>query len=195
MSRPAAPDEDLVRAFVEGDREAFEEIVDRYERRVYAVALRMCGDAETARDVTQEVFISALRSLRSFRGTARLSTWLHRVTVNASLDRLRRRRDDLPLEETAGRADPGRGPEEAAVESDRARRVRRAIAALTPEFRAVVVLHDLQDLAYAEVAEALEIPIGTVKSRIHRARMELARLLGHLREAAGEPDREDPTLR
>lgn len=189
-------DADLIAAHLAGERAAFDEIVDRYERRLYAVALRMCGDVETARDVTQEVFITALRSLKSFRGEARVSTWLHRVAVNASLDRLRRRqrRPELPLEQGGERAGASPDPEEAAVASERAVAVRHAVAALAPEFRAAVVLHDLQGLDYAEVAEALGIPLGTVKSRLHRARLELARALGHLRDQPREPASDEGPL-
>lgn len=198
MSRSGEPrsDADIVAAHLGGERGAFDEIVDRYEARVYAVALRMCGDAEAARDVTQDVFITALRSLKAFRGEARISTWLHRIAVNASLDRLRRRqrRREQPLDETIEGAVPGLDPEEAAVETERATAVRLAIAALPVEFRAVIVLHDLQGLDYSKVAESLEIPLGTVKSRIHRARLELARMLGHLREEVREPGREERPL-
>jgi RNA polymerase sigma-70 factor (ECF subfamily) len=179
------PDEELVRAYLNGDPGAFDALVTRYQQRVYAVALRMCGDPEDARDATQNALISALRNLRSFRAEAKLSTWLHRLAVNASLDVIRRRRPSASLEELSDRRSEGTSPEESAVTADRARSVHRALAALSPEHRAVVVLHDLQQQDYAEVAEILDIPVGTVKSRIHRARIELAKLLGHLRE--GEP--------
>lgn len=180
-----ASDAALIERHNTGDRSAFEEIVTRYERAVYAVAVRMCGEPEDARDVVQETFISAMRGLRTFRADAKLSTWLHRITVNAALDSIRRRqrRETRPLEEVAERADPVAGPEEEAVRSERASAVRSALARLGADHRAVLVLHDLEQLDYAEVAEVLDIPLGTVKSRIHRARLEMARLLGHLKES------------
>ena len=190
-----APDGELISAYVGGDPRAFDAIVDRYERRVYGVALRMCGDAEDARDVTQEVFVNALRALRTFRGDAQLSTWFHRVAINASYDHARKRKRRLaqPIDDEHDRADEGPGPEESAVAASRAAAVHRALAAISAEHRAVIVLHDLQGLDYPEVAEALGIPLGTVKSRIHRARVELAKRLGHLRETEPSAGR-DPLM-
>lgn len=181
-------DGELVRRHVEGVRGAFEEIVTRHRNRVYAVSLRICGRQEDALDVVQDVFVAAYRKLSSFRQEALLTTWLHRLAVNASLDLARRksRRDHPSLETIADVADAAAGPEDLAIRADRAAAVQRALRAITPEYRAVVVLHDLQDLDYAQVAEVLGVPLGTVKSRIHRARIELAKLLGHLEPAEGE---------
>ena len=190
MSEPTAvSDERLVEEFRLGRSSAFDELVTRNEARVYAVALRMTGHREDALDVMQEVFISMLRALPRFRAEARVSTWIHRVTVNASLDLLRRRtrRPVEPLTATHERASGDPGPDEAAVEHGRAAEVRAAVMRLEPDHRAVIVLHDLEGLDYREVAESLEIPLGTVKSRIHRARLELARHLGHLREPTASP--------
>lgn len=183
MSYVDETDEGLIARYVRGEGRAFDEIVTRYERRVYSVAFRMCGDPDAARDVTQDVFVSALKALRKFRGDAQLGTWFHRVAVNSSLDHLRklkRRRETsevdaaIPSEEA--------GPEDRAIAATRAVEVQRALAELTEEHRAVLVLCDLHGCDYAEVSSALDIPLGTVKSRIHRARLEMARLLGHLRE-------------
>ena len=183
-------DEDLVRRFGGGDGRAFDDLLRRYERKVYAVAYRMCSDPDDARDVTQEVFLSAYTALKTYRFEAQLGTWFHRVAVNASLDRLRRRkrRAESPLELVGDAADSGPAPEEKAEQAERSVVVQRALAALSPDHRAVLVLHDLQDLDYAAVAEALNVPLGTVKSRIHRARAELAVLLGHLRPAHGDQE-------
>lgn len=182
-------DRELVLAFVAGDRSAFEEIIVRYERRVFSVCLRMCGDQEDARDAAQETFVTAYRSLQGFRGDAQLSTWLHRVAVNASLDLLRKRSKRPTAVEVVPEATSDEpGPEEVAVRSDRAAAVHAALAKLSEDHRAVIVLFDLQGLQYPEVAQALDVPVGTVKSRLHRARVDLARLLGHLREPqAREP--------
>ncbi|HEX9776069.1 MAG TPA: sigma-70 family RNA polymerase sigma factor [Actinomycetota bacterium] len=198
MSEQEPEDRALVERYVAGDRSAFDAIVARHDRRVYAVALRMTGRREDALDVTQDVFVTAMRSLRTFRGDAQLTTWLHRVTVNACLDQARRakRRRGIPLEVLGEQPASGPGPDERAESASRAAEVRRALARLTTDHRAVLVLHDLQDLDYAEVARILEVPVGTVKSRIHRARVELAGLLGHLRRtepaAADEPLRDAP---
>jgi RNA polymerase sigma-70 factor (ECF subfamily) len=180
-----SPDDELLARYRAGERAAFDEIVERHERRVFAIALRICRHHEDARDVTQDVFVTALRSLASFRGDAALTTWLHRVTVNASLDlvRKRQRREGSNVEELEDHPAPEAGPESHAIDSVRAREVHRALGRIPAEQRAVIVLHDLQDLDYAEVAAALQIPVGTVKSRIHRARLALAKELGHLREA------------
>ena len=179
-----AEDRDLVEQFARGDSHAFDTIVQRYEQRVYAIALRMTGNVEDARDAMQDVFVSALRALRSFRGDAQLSTWIHRVSVNASLDVLRKRKRHVaqPIEEAGDRPSEDVGPEDAAARAARAAEVQRALQHVSNDHRAVLVLHDLQDLDYAETAAALDIPVGTVKSRLHRARIEMATLLGHLRE-------------
>jgi len=183
-------DTELVERARTGDHAAFDAIVDRHERRVFAVALRICRHHEDARDVTQEVFITALRSMSGFRGDAQLTTWLHRVTVNAALDfvRKRQRRETSTVEELGDHPSADPGPEVAAIESVRAREVHRALGTLAADQRAVIVLCDLEGLDYAEAAEALEVPVGTVKSRLHRARLQLAKALGHLRtsEPAGE---------
>ena len=177
-------DRELVERFARGESGAFDTIVKRYEQRVYAIALRMTGNAEDARDTMQDVFVSALRALRSFRGDAQLSTWIHRVAVNASLDVLRKRARHAarPLEEAGEQPSDDIAPDDAAARAARAAEVRRALHHVSEEHRAVLVLHDLQDLDYTQTAAALDIPVGTVKSRLHRARLEMARLLGHLRE-------------
>lgn len=197
MSEPLADESDLalIARYGRGETRAFDELVTRYERRVYSVALRMCADPEDARDVTQDVFLNAMRALRRFRGDAQLSTWFHRVAVNASLDtvRKRRRRATRPLDEAGEQPSDDPGPEERAGASARAAEVQRALALISPEHRAVLVLHDLRQLDYAEVAAALDIPVGTVKSRIHRARIEMAGLLGHIRDT--EPAHEADPLR
>lgn len=172
-------DGDLVLRFRAGDRGAFDTLVSRHEHRVYNLAFRMLGGAEDARDASQETFLSCYRNLARFRGDAAFSTWMHRIAVNACNDMLRKRvpepvpePDDLALSE----AHPDHA-EGASVAVD----VQRALLRLSVEFRAVLVLHDVQDLSYEEVAGVLEIPVGTVKSRLHRARVALARQL------AGEP--------
>src|ERR1041385_6376907 len=122
-------DRELVERFARGESHAFDTIVERYQQRVYAIALRMTGNVEDARDAMQDVFISALRALRSFRGDAKLSTWIHRVAVNASLDlmRMRARRPPRPLEEAHETASEEVPPDEAAARAARAAEVQRAL--------------------------------------------------------------------
>jgi RNA polymerase sigma-70 factor, ECF subfamily len=177
---PGPPDRELVERFRGGDREAFAVLVRRHERRIYNLAYRMIGRAEDARDATQEAFLSCFRNLHSFRGDAAFGTWLHRIAVNACYDLLRKKTpallgpdDVLEPPPVPDHADAGA----AAVD------VQRALLRLGPDFRAVLVMHDVQGLSYEEVAEALDVPIGTVKSRLHRARVALGRTL------SGEPDR------
>ncbi|HEX2030657.1 MAG TPA: RNA polymerase sigma factor [Actinomycetota bacterium] len=167
------PDEELVRRFLAGDRAAFSTLVERHERRVYNVAYRVLGRSDDAADATQDVFLTCLRKLRGFRGTSAFTTWLHRVTVNACYDALRKRGREEPAEELPDEA-AGPDPADQAVA---AVDVQRALALVPPEFRVVLVLHDLQGVAYEEIAESLGAPLGTVKSRLHRGRVALARAL------------------
>jgi len=178
-------DEELVRRYVAGDRGAFAELVRRHERRVYNLAYRMLGREEDARDAAQEAFVSALRKLPGFRGDALFTTWLHRVTVNACYDLLRKRQREPQLEmvrpDDQDRDRDPAGPQSAAPDHGDAIALsvdmRRALMMVPRDYRAVLVLHDAQDLAYDEVAEILGIPVGTVKSRLHRGRVALGRVM------------------
>jgi RNA polymerase sigma-70 factor (ECF subfamily) len=176
------PDEVLVRRFNEGDREAFGLLVERHERRVYNLAFRMLGKEEDARDATQDAFVAALRKLGGFRGEARFTTWMHRVTVNACYDLLRKqaRQPMLRLvgEDDEHAPEPGLPVEDHGDEVAGTTDVERALAEVPIEFRAVLVLHDLQDVAYDEIARILDVPVGTVKSRLHRGRIALAKAMG-----------------
>jgi RNA polymerase sigma-70 factor, ECF subfamily len=167
------PDRDLAARAGGGDDEAFAELVRRHERRVYNLALRMLGRPEDARDAAQDAFVSCYRNLASFRGDAAFSTWLHRIAVNACYDALRRRRDLLGLDE-APEPPPAADHGDAVTTSVD---VRRALLTVPEEFRTVLVLHDIQDLGYDEIARILQVPVGTVKSRLHRARVALGRAL------------------
>ncbi len=172
-------DEELVRRTLAGDREAFGTLVERHERRTYNLALRMLGREEDARDATQDALLTAFRKLPSFRGDAAFGTWLHRITVNACYDLLRRsaRAPVGPARDEGSALEPGPPSPDHAEATAGAIDVRRALLRLPPEHRAVLVLHDVQDLPYEEVAAILRVPVGTVKSRLHRARVALAREL------------------
>jgi len=153
---------------------------------VYNLALRMLGRSEDARDAAQDAFVSCYRNLSKFRGDAAFSTWLHRIAVNACYDVLRRRRDVLGLDE-APEPPPAADHGDAVTTSVD---VRRALLAIPDEFRTVLVLHDIQDLGYDEIARILEVPVGTVKSRLHRARVALGRALGGEPSPPSDPSNE-----
>jgi len=181
MPEAGVRDEDLVRRFLSGDRAAFATLVERHERRVYNLALRMTGREEDARDATQEAFLTVLRKLSSFRGEAAFTTWLHRVAVNACYDLLRKRQRQPLLDrggdEDRAAAEPPPVPDHADA-SDLSIDVQRALLEVPQDFRVVMILHDVRDLPQEEVARILGVPVGTVKSRLHRGRIALARALG-----------------
>jgi RNA polymerase sigma-70 factor (ECF subfamily) len=176
------PDADLVARASSGDEPAFAELVRRHERKVYNLALRMLGREEDARDATQDAFVSCYRKLSTFRGDAQFSTWLHRIAVNACYDVLRRRRGVLLGHEEAPEPPPQPDHADAAAA---AVDVARALQLVAVEYRAVLVLHDIQGWAYEDVAALLDLPLGTVKSRLHRGRLALGRALG---APSAEPD-------
>ncbi|HYH50539.1 MAG TPA: sigma-70 family RNA polymerase sigma factor [Acidimicrobiia bacterium] len=183
-----ATDQALAAAANSGDRSALEVLLARHFDRVHAICRRVTGHSEDALDATQEALIAVTRGLHRYDGRSQFTTWLYRVATNAALDELRRRkRRPEPAELTEDR--PLRGATAAApVESAVAARldVDAALAGLSPEFRAAVVLRDLCDLDYAEIAEVLDVPIGTVRSRIARGRAAIAE---QLREPTGPPER------
>jgi RNA polymerase sigma-70 factor, ECF subfamily len=186
-------DEVLVRRFLDGDASAFATLVQRHERRVFNLAMRMLGKEEDARDATQDAFLSALRKLSGFRGEAAFTTWMHRVTVNACYDVLRKRARSPVLRSVPHGEEPmpdlGPPTPDPADEIAGTTDVTRALARVPVDYRAVLVLHDVHDIAYEEVARILELPLGTVKSRLHRGRIALAKELGlgTAREQAGPP--------
>lgn len=175
-------DRALLAAHVAGDPTAFDELVRRHRTRMWAVALRTLRDPEEAADAVQDACLSAFRSAGSYRGEARVTTWLHRVVVNACLDRARRRavRPTVPWP-----AQPPADPRDALAERETSLEVERALAALPDDQRLALVLVELQGLSVAEAAEVLGVPEGTVKSRCFRGRARLAVLLGHLRNHGG----------
>ena len=167
---------ELVSRLRAGDRQAFEELVRTQQHRVYGLALRMLGNAAEAQDVAQEAFLRAHRGLAQFRGDARLSTWLYAIVSRLCLNRLAEseRRLARQGEETLARlADASPGPDQALERGELEEALHRAIGELSEERRIVVVLRDVEGLAYEEIAEVLELPVGTVRSRLHRARLDL----------------------
>lgn len=183
-----APDEVLVQQAQNGDQNALSEIIHRYERKTYNLAYRLMGNHADASDAAQESLVRVYTRLHNFRGDSAFSTWLFRVVTNTCLDELRRRGRlrhtslDTPLP-----TDEGALPRQTMVEADgpveRAERqeiqaaVRRAINRLPDDYRVVVVMRDLQDFSYHEIADFLGTSLGTVKSRLHRARLALRLIL------------------
>ena len=166
----------LVDRLRRGERGAFEELVRLYQHRVFGVTLRMLGNRADAEEVAQEVFLRVYRSVGDFRGESKLSTWLYAIASRLCLNRLAsgRGRPTLESEEAVLRlesteVDPAERLERGEVEAA----LQRAIAELPEERRIVVVLRDLEGLAYEDIAEALGVALGTVRSRLHRARAEL----------------------
>jgi RNA polymerase sigma-70 factor, ECF subfamily len=173
-----AQDRRLVQAHLDGDPDAFGALVARHQQRMWAVAVRTLRDREEAADAVQDACLSAYRSAASYRGDARVTTWLHRIVVNACLDRARRRavRPTVPLPEQ-----PPADPRDRLAERETTLDVEQALAALPDEQRIALVLVELQGLSVHEAAVVLDVPEGTVKSRCFRGRARLAQLLGHLR--------------
>ncbi|MFG2841776.1 RNA polymerase sigma factor SigM [Kitasatospora sp. NPDC048296] len=185
----ADDDATLLARHVAGDREAFGLLVNRHRDRLWAVALRTLGDREEAADALQDALVSAFRAAAGFQGRSAVTTWLHRIVVNACLDRARRRAtrrttplDDDPqrLDTLVGSAEPADSP---VVRAEVHRELTAALAELPPEQRAALVLVDMQGYPVAEAAELLGVPVGTVKSRCARGRARLLPLVRHLREA------------
>lgn len=187
----AADDRDLLARHTEGDPHAFGEIVRRHRDRLWAVALRTLGDREEAADAVQDALVSAYRAAHTFRGRSAVTTWLHRITVNACLDRARKAtaRRSSPTDDTA-RLEQLLEPHEAASapaeRQDLHRQLIGALAELPAEQRAALVLVDMQGYPVAEAAEVLDVAVGTVKSRCARGRARLLPLLTHLRPDGGE---------
>jgi RNA polymerase sigma-70 factor (ECF subfamily) len=177
------PDKELLARHAQGDPHAFAELVQRHRDRMWAVALRTLGDPEEAADALQDALLSAYRAVGRFRGEAAVTTWLHRIVINACLDRLRRQSirpavpmgDDATLDAVAPKnADPT-ALHEIALD------VTAALRQLPHEQRAALILVDMMGYGVDEAARVLEVPTGTVKSRCARGRARLAPLLGHLR--------------
>jgi RNA polymerase sigma-70 factor (ECF subfamily) len=185
-AREPVSDTELLRAHVHGDPQAFGELVRRHRDRLWAVAIRTLGDREEAADAVQEALISAFRSADRFRGDSAVTTWLHRIVVNACLDRARRRQAHpvTTLAETESAAVAMRERHQS-TELDLTLTVRAALDLLPAEQRIPLVLLDMQGYSVAEIATILGVAEGTVKSRCARARAKLAVLLGDLRPRVG----------
>jgi RNA polymerase sigma-70 factor (ECF subfamily) len=181
-------EEALVERASRGDLSAFEALVRAYETKLYNVALRMVSDSEDAMDIVQEVFLKAYQALPGFRGDSKFSTWIYRICMNASLDHLRRRKKaqvyslDAPVEFSDSEVqrqveDPVDSTEDLVEAKFLGEKLFAILDDLEPHYRAVLILCDVQGYSYQEIAEILDTSLGTVKSRIHRARNILRKLI------------------
>lgn len=208
-SDPRDPDHDLVEAVRRGDGAAFDALVRRHEARVHRLAWRILGDQEDALDAAQETFVKAWRAIAGFQGGAKFSTWLTRIAINQCRNELRRRRTVKhahPLSLDAPLPSDGKATDDAETaadrlaaatpdpwESAREREVKDALAdalaSVEPEAREVILLSDGESLSYEEIAEILDVPVGTVRSRLHRARADVRRLMSGVLEERPRPPR------
>lgn len=162
-----------------GDSSAFNRLMEAHEKRMYAVALRMCANREDAQDCLQEAMLRVYRAISGFKGQSTFSTWVYRITMNTCLDELRRKKNrqntslDNLLDMGWSPTDEGDTPERHAVRSEARRRLHGAIRELPDDMRAAIVLRDIQGLSYEEIAQTLDINVGTIKSRISRGREKL----------------------
>jgi RNA polymerase sigma-70 factor (ECF subfamily) len=180
-------EDSLIERARKGDLDAFDRLVHMHEDQVYSVAFRLLGNEDDAADVAQEVFIACFRHLKSYRGQARLSTWLHRITVNTVKNLWSRQKrqgqsrtqslesddHDETLAPIDRIADPSPNPRRMAAGTEMGSILEREILEIEPGFREVLVLRFVEGLSYEEIAEVLEEPLGTIKSRIFRARKEI----------------------
>ena len=177
--------EEWIEAARQGDQDAFAELVRLYEKRVFALTMRMCRNPEDAAEAAQEAFLSAWQGLRFFRGEASFSTWLYRLASNACVDLLRREGrhraaagaslDDEEMKIDA--VDPAPSPQDVAERRELREQVEAGLAALSPEHRQVLVLREMHQLSYDEISQVLSLDVGTVKSRISRGRRQLRKFL------------------
>lgn len=186
---------DLVKRCQEGSQEAFDELVLKYQKKVFNLAYRLLDNYDEANDIAQEVFVRVFHSIRGFRGECGIFTWLYRITVNLSKNRLKvLNREKKKLESLDDPVTTEEGevkrevldrrplPSEVVAEEEKSALIQSALNSLADEFREVVILRDIESLSYEEIARILKINIGTVKSRLHRARLELKdKLKGVLR--------------
>jgi RNA polymerase sigma-70 factor (ECF subfamily) len=183
-------EKEIIEKCKKGDEAAFDELVERHQSKVINMCYGMLSDREDAYDAAQEVFLRVYRHIGSFKGQSSLSTWIYRIVVNVCSDALRKRGKTIvtSLSEEDGDkpvleiADDSPSPDEAAQRNETVEMVRAAIAKLKDEYREVVLLCDIEGMSYDEAAEAIGCPMGTVKSRLNRARKSLRKILSEKRE-------------
>jgi len=188
MTDRAAADLDLVQRYLTGDVDAFDELMRAHEDRIFGLCLRMLQDRDSALDATQDTFLTVFRKADRFKAEAAFSTWLYRVAMNTCYDHLRRRKRKRtePLPESHDPAD--RSADSAIHAAELRPDLHRALIRLSDEFRAAVVLVDMEGLSLEQAADTLEVPVGTVKSRLFRARRLLATELGNFAPTSDHPN-------
>lgn len=182
----SSDDATLIRQTLAGDRSAYGNLVRKYQDRVFNVVYRLVNHVEDARDITQDAFINAFESLKRFHGEAQFYTWLYRIAINAAISKQRKRRETVSLQQR-GSGDVAipepidetfdHRPGDALERQETLQRIETALRQVSDEFRMVLILRDLDGMSYEEIADALNLPIGTVRSRLHRARLELRTIL------------------
>jgi RNA polymerase sigma-70 factor (ECF subfamily) len=200
LQKPPAPqqveDKELVVRALEGDESAYGELLERFRRPVFSLIYRMIGDREQAEDLAQESFVKAFNNLDSYNPSYRFSSWLFKIANNHAIDHLRRARlstvsiHGSPHAASAEREEETRivlesrdeSPEQEMLALELGSEIEQAIGQLRPEYRTAVILRHIENRPYEEIAEIMDVPIGTVKTFLHRARAELREILGHLRE-------------
>ncbi len=192
----AMTDQEIVALAREGREAAYRELIRRYERPVFSLILRMVRDRQLAEDLAQETFIKALNAIATYRPEFKFSSWIFKIANNAAIDQLRRREVDTlsidgapnatsadDIEATALQVgDKGETPLAELEARELGTHIERAISRLRPEYRSCIMLRHVEGLAYEEIAQLLDLPLGTVKTYIHRARHELRDMLAHLRD-------------
>jgi len=191
MTSRSAEDRALIRRYLEGDISAFDELMRAHQDRVFATCLRMMRNRDEALDVTQDVFLTVFRKADRYKEQAAFSTWLYRVSINTCYDHLRRRtrKRTEPMPDHLDPSDPRSADEFSAVELRPD--VDAALATISPDFRAAVVLVDFEGMSLDGAADTLDVPVGTVKSRLFRARKLLSQELGNFAPGFEHP-RDDP---
>lgn len=187
------PEQDLIRDATAGDNDAFCQIVERFQARLYNSMLNIVGSHDEAEDVVQESFVQAYLKLDTFQGNSKFFTWLYRIAFNNALSRQRRRRPELSIEQSRELTghdpeDRTEAPDEPLLRDERVALVHSGLELLTDEHRHILILREMEELTYEEIAELLVINIGTVRSRLSRARGQLKL---HLEELQAEPEREN----
>lgn len=178
-------DAELITETLAGNRGAFGTLVRRHQGRLFNTLVHVVGSREDAEDIAQEAFVQAFVKLDSFRGHSAFYTWLYRIAFNVAVSRRRRKRAEVSMEVHRERtgfepAETGAEPEDRLQREEQLAQVRRAINRLTDEHRAMIVLRDIEGCRYEVIAEILELPVGTVRSRLHRARLQLREALKEL---------------
>jgi RNA polymerase sigma-70 factor (ECF subfamily) len=181
----SADDHSLIAECLAGDAAAFGELVRRHQDRLFNTVIRLVGNADDAQDVVQEAFLNAYQSLDGFKGDSLFFTWLYRIAVNTAISLRRKQRVSVSIDSSRNGEfpidplDPSEQsrPGHALERAEQERRIQQALSRLSPEHRAVLVMKDMEGQKYETMAEILQVPIGTIRSRLHRARLELRQLL------------------